>query len=90
LLGDLPIIGNLFRSRGRSRGRTNLMVFIRPTILRSAEDAREMSARRYDYARGQQLVSNPNASRRSTNWCAIISAPCRPPCRSSRSRPTPW
>jgi len=60
LLGDLPVIGNLFRSRGRSRGRTNLMVFIRPTILRSAEDARTMSARRYDYARGQQLVSNPN------------------------------
>ena len=60
LLGDLPIIGNLFRSRGRSRGRTNLMVFIRPTILRTAEDARTMSARRYDYARDQQLLSNPN------------------------------
>jgi general secretion pathway protein D len=60
LLGDLPLIGNLFRSRGRSRGRTNLMVFIRPTILRSAEDARAVSARRYGYARGQQLLSNPN------------------------------
>ena len=60
LLGDLPSIGNLFRSRGRTRGRTNLMVFIRPTILRSAEDARDMSARRYGYARGQQLLSNPN------------------------------
>ncbi|HEV2867417.1 MAG TPA: type II secretion system secretin GspD, partial [Allosphingosinicella sp.] len=59
LLGDIPIIGNLFRSRGRSRGRTNLMVFIRPTILRSAEDARAVSARRYGYARGQQLLSNP-------------------------------
>jgi general secretion pathway protein D len=60
VLGDIPLIGNLFRSRGRSRGRTNLMVFIRPTILRSAEDARAMSARRYGYARGQQLLSNPN------------------------------
>ena len=59
LLGDIPIIGNLFRSRGRARGRTNLMVFIRPTILRSAADARAMSARRYDYVRGQQLLSNP-------------------------------
>ncbi|HEV2866623.1 MAG TPA: type II secretion system protein GspD, partial [Allosphingosinicella sp.] len=59
LLGDIPIIGNLFRSRGRSRGRTNLMVFIRPTILRSAEDARAVSARRYGYARGQQLLSTP-------------------------------
>jgi general secretion pathway protein D len=35
------------------------MVFIRPTILRSAEDARAVSARRYGYARGQQLLSNP-------------------------------
>ncbi|MGE0179824.1 MAG: type II secretion system secretin GspD [Sphingomonas sp.] len=60
LLGDIPVIGNLFRSRGRSRARTNLMVFIRPTILRSAQDARAMSARRYNYARGQQLIGNPN------------------------------
>ncbi|MGQ0557998.1 MAG: type II secretion system secretin GspD, partial [Sphingosinicella sp.] len=59
VLGDLPLIGNLFRSRGRARGRTNLMVFIRPTILRTAEDARAMSARRYGYARGQQLLNNP-------------------------------
>ncbi|MGQ0589734.1 MAG: type II secretion system secretin GspD, partial [Sphingosinicella sp.] len=60
VLGDIPIIGQLFRSRGRARSRTNLMVFIRPTILRSAADARAMSARRYNYARGQQLLSNPN------------------------------
>jgi len=60
LLGDIPVIGQLFRSRGRSRARTNLMVFIRPTILRTADDARAMSARRYGYARGQQLLSNPN------------------------------
>ena len=59
VLGDIPIIGNLFRSRGRARGRTNLMVFIRPTILRSAGDAREMSARRYDFVRDHQLRANP-------------------------------
>ncbi len=59
VLGDIPIIGNLFRSRGRARGRTNLMVFIRPTIMRSAADAREMSARRYDFAREHQLRANP-------------------------------
>jgi general secretion pathway protein D len=60
ILGDIPIIGELFRSRGRERGRTNLMVFIRPTIMRSAADARAMSAQRYDYARGQQLLANPD------------------------------
>ena len=59
-LGDIPVIGNLFRSRGRSRARTNLMVFIRPTIIRTAEDAQEMTARRYNYVRGHQLIVNPN------------------------------
>jgi general secretion pathway protein D len=60
LLGDIPVIGNLFRSRGRSRARTNLMVFIRPTILRTAEDVQAMSARRYNYVRGHQIIASPN------------------------------
>lgn len=60
LLGDLPLIGNLFRSKSRSRAKTNLMVFIRPTILRSAEDARAMTERRYGYIRGRQYLQNPN------------------------------
>lgn len=60
LLGDIPVIGNLFRSRGRARARTNLMVFIRPTILRTAEDVRAMSARRYNYVRGHQIIASPN------------------------------
>lgn len=61
VLGDIPVIGELFKSRGRARGRTNLMVFIRPTILRSRADARAMSARRYDYIRTQQYLNNPEA-----------------------------
>ena len=60
LLGDIPILGNLFRSRGRARSRTNLMVFIRPTILRTREDAQAMTARRYDYVRGHQIIATPN------------------------------
>jgi general secretion pathway protein D len=60
LLGDIPVIGNLFRSRGRARARTNLMVFIRPTILRTAEDVQRMSARRYNYVRGHQIIASPN------------------------------
>jgi general secretion pathway protein D len=58
-LGDLPLLGNLFKSRGRARAKTNLMVFIRPTILRSAEDARAMTQRRYGYIREQQYLLNP-------------------------------
>ncbi|HEY1146294.1 MAG TPA: type II secretion system secretin GspD, partial [Allosphingosinicella sp.] len=60
LLGDLPVLGNLFKSKGRSRGKTNLMVFIRPTVMRSADDARALTERRYGYIRGQQYAQNPN------------------------------
>lgn len=60
LLGDIPIIGELFRSRARSRVRTNLMVFIRPTILSTAEDRREVMERRYGYVRAQQFQANPD------------------------------
>ena len=59
-LGDLPVVGNLFKSKARSRAKTNLMVFIRPTILRSAGDARTMTERRYGYLRSQQYLQNPN------------------------------
>jgi general secretion pathway protein D len=58
-LGDLPLIGNLFRSRGRERNKTNLMIFIRPTIVRSPSESRAIAARRYDYMRDQQLAQNP-------------------------------
>ena len=58
-LGDLPLIGNLFRSRSRERNKTNLMIFIRPTIVRSPSESRAIAARRYDYIRDQQLAQNP-------------------------------
>ncbi|CAM3226922.1 NolW-like domain-containing protein [Sphingomonas antarctica] len=61
LLGDIPLVGELFRSRTRSRGKTNLMVFIRPTILRTAADAAALAAQRYGYIRGAQMVQDPNA-----------------------------
>lgn len=60
VLGDIPLLGELFRSRSRSRGKTNLMVFIRPTILRTPEDARAIAERRYGYVRAQQLTANPD------------------------------
>ena len=61
LLGDIPIIGELFKSRGRERTKTNLMVFIRPTILRTAEDAQAIAARRYNYVRAAQIEFDPKA-----------------------------
>ena len=60
LLSDIPIIGELFKSRSRSRSKTNLMVFIRPTILRSRADGDVLTARRYGYVRDMQLARNPD------------------------------
>jgi general secretion pathway protein D len=59
LLGDIPLIGELFKSRSKSRTKTNLVVFIRPTILRSREDNAEVTARRYGYVRSAQKAANP-------------------------------
>ena len=58
-LGDLPVVGNLFRSKARSRNKTNLMIFIRPTILRTAADGRALAERRYGYLRLQEGLQKP-------------------------------
>ena len=60
LLGDIPIIGELFKSRARTRVKTNLLVFIRPTILRSRADQAKIAAQRYGYIRNQQLLRRPD------------------------------
>ncbi|MDF0541530.1 type II secretion system secretin GspD [Sphingobium sp. H39-3-25] len=59
LLSDIPGLGELFKSRSKSRTKTNLMVFIRPTILRSKEDAQRLTAQRYGYIRNQQQLRDP-------------------------------
>ena len=55
-LGDIPVAGNLFKSEGRSNTRTNLMIFIKPTIVRSRGDAQTVTARNYNYIRAQELL----------------------------------
>jgi general secretion pathway protein D len=61
LLSSIPGLGELFKSRSKSRTKTNLMVFIRPTILRSKEDARRLTEQRYGYVRDMQMRRNPDA-----------------------------
>ncbi|MEO1038502.1 MAG: type II secretion system secretin GspD [Pseudomonadota bacterium] len=53
-LGRLPAVGRLFRNESRSQQRTNLMVFIRPTIVRSASDARTVTDRNFDFMVDEQ------------------------------------
>lgn len=59
VLGDIPVLGEVFRSRARSRVKTNLMVFIRPTILRNAADRQALAARRYGVVRDAQVQFEP-------------------------------
>ncbi len=54
--------GRLFRSEGKGLARTNLMVFIRPTIVRSRSDARDATTRSYRYLRAQELWEGQGSS----------------------------
>ncbi len=62
LLGDIPGLGNLFKYNTRKRSKTNLMVFLRPTVLRSAQSADTLTKGRYDYILGEQAKPTPAAN----------------------------
>lgn len=59
LLGDIPLIGNLFRYRSSSKSRQNLMIFLRPVILRNAKDTRDVTNSRYNEIRQLQIGRGP-------------------------------
>jgi len=61
-LGDIPIIGNLFKSQSRTRSKTNLMVFLRPVVLRDAAAADALSQDRYEQMRAVQQGMQPTAT----------------------------
>jgi general secretion pathway protein D len=56
-LGDIPFIGALFRSSSSRRVKQNLLVFIRATIIRDPELARDLSQRKYNFMRDIQLLN---------------------------------
>jgi general secretion pathway protein D len=74
-LGDVPVLGNLFRSEKRSRKKTNLMVFLRPVVVRDARQSENLALDRYEWMRGLQQDAQPAPSRAH----AIDSAPVLPP-----------
>jgi general secretion pathway protein D len=73
-LGDIPIVGNLFKYQTRHNVKTNLMVFLRPTVIRNAEQSNSVVADRYDYIRNVQSASQP-----ASNILPGFSAPVMPP-----------
>ena len=61
VLGDIPLLGALFRYKTRSHTKTNLMIFLKPTLVRNSEDSGTYSGERYDYIRGEQLKAKPKS-----------------------------
>lgn len=62
ILGDIPVLGNLFKYKSKSRDKTNLMVFLRPTVLRDAKAAAQLTGDRYDYIKNEQAEFNKDNS----------------------------
>jgi general secretion pathway protein D len=58
-LGDIPLIGNLFKYRSRTRAKRNLMVFLRPVVVRSKEQNNSISMDRYDLMRAAGVAGQP-------------------------------
>lgn len=54
VLGDIPVVGRLFSSKGTTKTKNNLMVFIHPVILKDAAHRRELTSKRYNFMRDMQ------------------------------------
>lgn len=55
-LGDIPILGALFRAQGTQKVKRNLMIFLHPKIMRNANTEQQISSSKYNYMRAQQLA----------------------------------
>ena len=83
LLGDIPWLGALFRSESREKRRTNLMVFLRPIVMRDADSTTRFSVDRYDQMRSRQTAAQPEQS----FVAPINEAPVLPPLPTFPSAP---
>lgn len=59
-LGDVPVLGQFFRYDNRRRQKTNLMVFLRPVVVRNEDQAQGIVTNRYDYMRQLQKENQPD------------------------------
>ncbi|RKR70035.1 general secretion pathway protein D [Acidovorax sp. 94] len=75
VMGDLPVVGNLFRSETRSRNKTNLMVFLRPIVVRDNATSDALMMDRYEAIRALQQATQPAAS---TVMKSVSGAPILP------------
>jgi len=72
-LGDIPLFGNLFKAETRSRKKTNLMLFLRPVVVRDGSAAEALSMGRYEQMRtGQQSSPLANSTSLSVQGAAVL------------------
>ena len=62
VMGDIPVLGNLFRSENRTRNKTNLMVFLRPIVVRDNATSDALMMDRYEAIRALQQNTQPAPS----------------------------
>lgn len=84
-LGDVPLFGNLFKGETRSRKKTNLMVFLRPVVVRDAQQSDSLSLDRYDLMRLKQELAQPAPSK----VVPVNEAPVLPTLPGTRPATTP-
>ncbi|HOB65264.1 type II secretion system secretin GspD [Ottowia sp.] len=89
LLGDVPVLGNLFKNRNRKLIKTNLMVFLRPVIVRDAAATEAFSLDRYDYMRAAQQANQPQPSAAMPVNEAPVMPPLVPANPEAWTRPAP-
>ncbi|NRT56901.1 type II secretion system secretin GspD [Sphaerotilus uruguayifluvii] len=95
-LASIPLVGNLFKSGSRKRVKTNLLVFLRPVVMRTQEDATALTLDRYEAIRARQQTSQPvpSATLGNINESPVLpavparaAAPASAPSAASGSRP---
>src|SRR5258706_7004944 len=81
LLGDIPFLGALFRFKSEDRKRTNLMIFLRPVIIRSADESYRVTQDRYEYLRGYTRGEGPEREDIYDRLEPVPPPPREPPAR---------
>jgi general secretion pathway protein D len=81
MLGDIPMMGNLFKSSSRERTKSILLVFLRPVVIRDAKAANSLTMDRYEAIRAEQQAAQPAKS----SVMSINDAPVLPPLPAARA-----
>ena len=89
-LGDVPVVGNLFKYETRKHVKTNLMVFLQPKVLRTASDADGLTGERYDFIRNEQMTSGRPADLLLHSDPAVVMPPLKsaPQAETKKAEPS--